>query len=234
MITRELKNIQVVGAFNTPSTGTGHTLAAFHSCTVAGFTCTCAGVVSTDTGYFGFPGRMIDRLGLSENFSAVAVGVTARAAITTTVASTASVQYHGLTIGLQHTCSTGGTWANYSTGSWIEDYPLVRVSTSTSTGDSYYTAEKARFSDFSAALMSTALTSSTSTGYAEYAGPAPVFELTGAKRYVRPVIAPHIEVTGCGAPGLEVSGVLIFGHPDKGPHSTSIRARVHVTSACST
>lgn len=229
MITRDLANTQSVGAFNAPAAGD------FHSCTVTGFTCTCGGFVSTDIGFLGFGGRIIDRLGLRENFAAVVAAVQAKANVTTSAESTAMVKYYGLTIGLQHSSSTcSGGFSNYSTDEWVNDYPLVEVSTATSTGASFYSVEGADVAAASARLMTTGLTSSTSTGYAEYAGRAPVFDLVGAKRYIRMMIAPHIEATGCGSPTLSVNGILIFGDPGAGPHSTSIRGRIHVTSGCST
>lgn len=235
MITRDLASLQAVDGFNTPSTGAGNAPAPFHSCTVAGFTSACAGQLSTDVGYFAWGGVLVDRLGLTQRFSAVAALVRARAQVTTSAESTAMVKYYGVTIGLQHSSSTcSGDFENYSTGTWVEDYPLVQVSTATSTTGSFYTAEGAIVADAQAALMSTALTSSTSTGYAHYAGPVPVFPLEGAQRYIRMVVAPHIEVTGCGSPGLFVDGVLLFGYPDTAPLSTSIKGRIQVTSACST
>jgi len=229
MITRDLANLQVVGAFDSPAAGD------FHSCTVTGFTCTCGGFVSTDIGFLGFGGRMIDRLGLRENFAAVAAAVKARANVATSVESTAMLRYYGVTIGLQHSSSTcSGGFSNYSTGQWVNDYPLVEVSTATSTGASYYTVEGADVAAVTARLMTTGLSSSTSTGYAEYAGPAAEFDLCGAKRFIRMMVAPHIEATGCASPSLSVTGVLIFGDPGSGPHSTNIRGRIHVTSGCST
>ena len=235
MITRDVASLQVVSGFNTPSTGAAHTLAAFHSCTVAGFTSACGGFLSTDIGFFGHGGVMVDRFGLRDAFGAVAVAIQARAAVATSADSTAYVKYYGLTIGLQDSCTTcSADFGNYSTGTWVTDYPLAQVSTATSTSASFYTQEGRRVSENSAALMSTALTSSTSTGYAHYAGPAPVFDLAGAGRYLRTMIAPHIEVTGCASPGMEVFGTLVFGYPGKAPFSTGLRGRIQVTSACST
>lgn len=234
MITRELKNIQVVPGFHTP--GSYAAPALFHSCTVAGFTSACGGPLSTDVGYYAWGGPIIDRLALNDSFNAVAVALNARADITTSVESTAMVKYYGLTIGLQHSSSTAASgFSNLSTGEWVIDYPLQQVSTATSTAAGLYTVEGAGVAASHAGLLSTALSSSTSTGYAVYVGPAPVFSLEAAKRYVRAVVAPHIEVTGCGSPGLSVNGVLVFGYPGSGPASTDApRGRVQVTSACST
>ncbi len=91
-------------------------------------------------------------------------------------------------------------------------------------------------SDSIAAVMTTALTSATSTGNALFiGGPAPVFNIAPAKRFLRAVIGPHIESSGCASPTMFVQGgVMVFGDPDKGPAESTIRGRIHVTSASST
>ena len=243
MITRDLGNITVVSAFDSTAA------AGYRSCTVSGTgTCTCAGVLSTDLGIFGFGGFMIDRLGLKDTYSAVAVAVDARAEVQTSAASTVQLTYYAITAGLQHSSSTcSGGFTNLSTGQWVTDRPLVIQTTSTSTAATNYSAEGALVALPLAVISSTAAGLTTSTGYARYLGEAPVFALDAAKRFIRVVIAPNITTTGCATPAMNVTASLIFGDPGRGPfeifnvdgtESTAIgsrvRGRVHVTTGCST
>ena len=237
MITRASANLQIVGAIPTlPNTTDG-----FHDWAKTGGTCTCAGVVSTGTfpNSTGFAGYIIDRLGLSQNFNSVAIGVQARANYSpiSSADSTAHFTYYGLGIGLQHSSSTcSGGFTDYSTADWKVDQPFVVVTTATSTASAFYTVEGAGVADSIASVLTTALTSATSTGNALFiGGPAPVFNIAPAKRFIRAVIGPHIETSGCGQASMFVQGgVMVFGDPDKGPADSTIRGRVHVTSACST
>lgn len=247
MITRDLGNITVVSAFDSTAAG------GYRSCAGGpGGTCTCAGVLSTGLGLFGFGGFMIDRLGLKDSYSAVAVAVDARAETGTTAASSVQLTYYAITAGLQHsssTCSDGFT--NLSTAQWITDRPLVIQTTSTSTGSAgsaYFNGNEGFLvATPQAVISSTVAGLTTSTGYARYLGEAPVFALDTAKRFIRVVIAPNITTTGCGTAAMSVNASLIFGDPSKGPFETlnvdgveltgvgqRVRGRVHVTTGCST
>ena len=247
MITRDLGNITVVSAFDSAAAG------GYRSCAGGpGGTCTCAGVLSTGLGLFGFGGFMIDRLGLKDSYSAVAVAVDARAEVATSAASSVQLTYYAITAGLQHsssTCSDGFT--NLSTGQWVTDRPLVIQTTSTSTGSAgaaYFNGNEGFLvATPQAVISSTVAGLTTSTGYARYLGEAPVFALDAAKRFIRVVIAPNITTTGCATPVMNVNASLIFGDPSRGPFDiinvdgtestqvgSRIRGRVHVTTGCST
>ena len=247
MITRDLGNITVVSAFDSTAA------AGYRSCTVSGTgTCTCAGVLSTGLGLFGFGGFMIDRLGLKDSYSAVAVAIDARAETQTSAASSVQLTYYAITAGLQHsssTCSDGFT--NLSTAQWVTDRPLVIQTTSTSlnsAGAAYFNGNEGFLvATPQAVISSTVAGLTTSTGYARYLGEAPVFALDTAKRFIRVVIAPNITTTGCVTPAMSVNASLIFGDPSKGPFETfnvdgtentglgqRVRGRVHVTTGCST
>lgn len=207
----------------------------FHSCTVSGFTSAC-GTGSTGGAFpFSHIGRIIDRFGLRANFNAVKPVISAYGNVLTSVESTAHDAYMALGIGLQHSATTcSADFADYSTGDWVAEQPLQVVTTATSTGASYYTAEGAEVSAAVAGALSTALSSSTSTAYAALASYTPsAFALQGANRFLRIVLQPRIETTGCGGSNMTVQGGLVFGYPDETPQS-SLRGRVFVTSACST
>lgn len=226
MISRGLKETQVVHAFDQK---------VFHSCTVSGFTSACGPVDTGGALPYSYAGRIIDRLGLGNNYNSVLVAVHADGIVQAS-ATSCTINYVGLSFGLQHSSSTGLTgFTDYSTADWPAERALVRVSTATSTDDGFYSAEAAFVSPNTAALMTTSPSTSTSTGYAVLVGgEAPVIPISGAKRYLRVLVAPHIETTGCGGSYANVSGALVFGDGDKNPADSPIRARVHVTSACTT
>lgn len=228
MISRGLKEAQVVGDAFVQKT--------FHSCTVSGFTSAC-GVADTGGALpFSHTGRIIDRLGLAQNYNSVLLAVHALGTVQAS-ATSCTINYLGIALGIQHSSSTAASgFADYSTADWVAEQPLVRVSTSTSTGDGFYSAEAAFVSDFTSAAMTTSPSTSTSTGYADYVGgPAAVIPISGAKRFLRIVVAPHIETTGCGGSFMTVSGALVFGDGDKNPADSSpARARVILSSANTT
>ena len=247
MITRDLGNITVVSGFDDAAQS------GFRACAgTATGTCTCAGYLSTDIGLFGFGGYMIDRLGLKDNYSAVAVAVDARAEVATSAASSVQLTYYAITAGLQHSSSTcSGGFTNLSTAQWVTDRPLVIQTTSTSTGSAgaaYFNGNEGFLvATPQAVISSTVAGLTTSTGYARYLGEAPVFALDAAKRFIRVVIAPNITTTGCVTPAMRVNASLIFGDPGRAPfeiinvdgtesteNGSRIRGRVHVTTGCST
>lgn len=228
MINRFLSEAEYVHAFDAVT---------FHSCTVSGFTCSCG---AQDTGGalpFSYTGRLIDRMGLSRNFQAVKLVASAQGVIQTSgVGTTAMIQYLGLSLGLQHSATTcSGGFVDWSTGDWGGEQALQNVTTATSTASGLYTVAGATVSPVGLAqVLSTALTTSTSTGYAALAsGGSNAIPITGAGRFIRIVVAPHIETTGCAGSNMTVTGGLIFGHPDAAAAPAPF-ARVFVTSGCST
>lgn len=226
-ISRNFSGAEVVHAFDSKT---------FHSCTVSGFTCTCGALGST--GYaepYGYAGRIIDRLGLRADFAAVKPVVSAYGNILTSVESTAHFNYMDVTVGVQHSATTClADFEDLSTGDWINDQPLQVVTTATSTSGTYYSRENAEISSAIAGALSTAASSSTSTAYAALASYTPgAFALQGASRFLRMIVAPRIETTGCGGSSMVVQGALLFGYPAATPQS-ALRGRVFVTSACTT
>lgn len=224
MITRDLASVNSVHALDQM---------AFHSCTVSGFTCTCAGPINSAVSTTAYPGRLIDRLGLSRRYAAVKVVVAGYGDIQASAGSTAMTNYMGIAVGLQHSATTcSGDFTDYSTGDWGPEEAFQVVTTATSTSSPFYNVQA--LSANAAGILTTALTTSTSTGYANFVGTgATAIPLAGAKRFLRVVIAPHIETTGCAGSNMKVSASLIFGIPEEAPVASPF-GRVHVTSACST
>ena len=223
MITRGLSDVVPVHAFDQMT---------FHSCTVSGFTCTCAGPINSGVGTTAFGGRIIDRLGLSRRFSAVKIALAAYGDIQVSNGSTAMINYMGVAAGLQHSATTcSADFTDYSTGDWPGEEAFQVVTTATSTSSPFYSAQQ--LSANAAGLLSTALTTSTSTGYAALHDNSSVaIPATAMKRFIRVVIAPHIETTGCGGSIMRVSGSFIFGLPEETP-AADPSGRIWVTSACS-
>lgn len=226
MISRDLGGVNVVHAFDQK---------LFHSCTVSGFTCTCGTVDTGGALPFSLAGYIIDRLGLTRSYNSVvlsAYGMGSRQSS----AGTCTGDYVGVTLGLQHSSSTcSGGFTDYSTGTWQTERPFTWVTTATSTAASpFFSAEQALMGAPASTQLSTAASTTTSTGYiALVGGPAAGVPLDGAKRFLRLLVAPHIETTGCGGSNANIGGVLIFGDEDESPAPTVSRGRVHVTSACS-
>lgn len=243
MITRDVNQLMVVPAL-------AHN-ARFHSCTVTGFTCypTMAGV-STGIGTSEFiPGFTIDRLGLPRNFKSFMVAPVVYGDFATTGTSAGNVLVGTFWAGLQDTCTSGGTFASYSTQNWLVGKGLWRQTTATSTANEAFAPVLADVGLTSAigigGLTSTttsttasgstgnmvAGTSSTSLFY--YAGPGPAFDLSGAKRYIRVVMRTQFETTGCGSGSYHMSAAGIFGEPDEAQPPLPTR-RILVTSGCAT
>lgn len=224
MITRFVAETESVSAFDNVT---------FHSCTVTGFTCSCGTVDTGGALPNSYAGRIIDRLGLQKNFAAVKV-VPSGFATFEASATSCTINYVGVSLGVQHSSSTcSGGFTDLSTADWPAEQAFQRVSTATSTGDANYTQEAGFVSPNVASLASTAASTSTSTGYGTlntYGSGA--ISLNSAKRYLRVLVAPHIETTGCGGSFASISASLLFGHPGEAPQ-TGLRARVAVTSACS-
>lgn len=245
MITRDVRQLQVVPAFV-------H-VARFVDFSGTVGTCACAGGIA-GAGSTYFPGFVIDRLGLEQNYRALMIAPVAYGEANSTD-ETAKTKYHALSMGLQHTSATGGTWADYSTGSWLENVPFwqqtTATATSTASGGQFYTPVQRDAADSLGRVMTTATSTSafnpsTSTGNTWYAGPGPVFDLGGAKRYIRCLIKPIFEnALACGALGMRVSAAAIFGEPDyaqpmgglggpSGSLGVAPIKRILVTTMCST
>jgi len=218
------------------------------------FTCTCAaGVAGAGSTYF--PGFVVDRLGLPKNFTAVALAPMIYAEQNSSDENS-KLRYQGISLGLQHTSASGGAWSDYSTGDWLGGTAvgagLWRNTTVSSTVDMAVIDNYAYQLDIGVAgtlggILATASSTSaglsvsagaTSTGQAYYAGPPAVFDLTGAKRFVRALVRPVLGTTACGNLGAWVSGVYVFDQPDVAPGSllstdNQLR-RILVTTPCAT
>jgi len=225
MISRGLDEIEVVSGFDSK---------LFHSCTVSGYSCTCGPHSTGGSFAYSYAGRMIDRLGLRANFNAVKPFVVAHAQVNSSAESTGMTRYYAVSIGLEHSASTcSGGFSELSTELWSAEQALQVVTTATTTSNGYYTEEGRVVSDAVAGALTTAASSSTSTAYGALATTSiKAFDLTGAGRYLRIVVAPRIETTGCGSGFMDVQGGFIFGYPDETPQSSQ-RGRIFVTSGCS-
>ncbi|HAM40673.1 MAG TPA: hypothetical protein DCP69_04890 [Candidatus Omnitrophica bacterium] len=237
MISRDLANLQHVHAFNAPSTA--EALMPYSDCgDIASFACSGDGTMSTAAlGELGFGGRIIDRLGLRQNYNSVIPLVDSWGEVLAST-TTARVRFLGVSVGLQHSSSTcSADFANYSTELWKGIRPLTIVTNTTTTCSMYNSCNQEGFnagSTVQVGLLTTGTT--TSTGYATFvSGPETVFPLGTAKRFLRMVVAPVNYATGCEPPTyLHVVGSLLFGDADEGAASTVQRGRIVVTCACST
>jgi len=178
----------------------------------------------------GWNGRIIDRLGLPAHFTQARVIAHALARIeccsTGTLTTGYRGQYVGLAVGLDHACSTGAGWSAFSTASWSAEVPAYLLSTATSEN----------------AFLATGCTTSTSANPCAFctstAGAlvtaAAVFDLTAAKRFVRVVVTPRIESTGCSIQ-VPVEAGIEFGGAQHAPAIwAGLTGKPIVTSACST
>jgi hypothetical protein len=212
MITRDIAGVFVVPAFD---------LKTFKSCD-GGPSYAC-GYNPTNSG---FNGRIIDRLGLPTQYNSalvVAESLAVFEASSSGQVGSFRQSYLGLSVGLDHNCSTGAGWTAYATGCWSSEHALYLQSTASTENQYLATA-----TDTGNALC-------TSTGFA-IGGVAAAFDLTGAKRYIRVVVAPTIHSSGC-ALQMPVTASVIFGAPThavKAYADVPADAVIVVTSACST
>ena len=234
MITRDVSQLQIVPAFRHQ--------AMFVACGATNLgTCTCdAGIAAAGSTWF--PGYVIDRLGLTRLFNSVAVAPIAWAEVRVSDEN-ARVQSYAVGVGLQHTCTTGGTWADLSTEEWIVDRGFWRQTTATATACAMYTAIQRDTADTLGGNLTTttstadgvnAVSGSSSTGYAYYSGPPAVFDLTKAKRYLRVLVRPVINSTACDSGRMHLSAAAIFGEPSESPAPSQPVKRILVTTGCST
>mgnify|MGYP006909289336 CR=1 FL=1 len=224
MITRDVTNTYYVDAFN------AKTLASTAEDVVADFIETG---VATASGYgmtqAGFNGVIIDRLGLPSQFNSavvVAWGQFAPDMSSTGVAGAQGLHYNyvGLTVGLDHNCATSSGWLPYATGMWSSEHAAFMKS-ACSTHQGLLTT---------ATSTTDGLQNSTSTG-SGYVSVAQPFDLTGAKRYIRMVVAPRIYASDCGTHnGITVGGGILFAQGQAGPPNEAKIGRIVVTSGCST
>ena len=235
MITRDVKQLLVVPAFVHAQ--------RFRACDAGSnvATCTCAGGSTAAGSCSWFPGFIIDRLGLRESYRSVLIAPNVYGDINVSDEN-ARIFFQGISVGLQHTCTTGGTFADYSTGDWIEKVGLWRQTTATSTAPTparLYTAVQYDAADVLGEVMATTSSTSagapsTSTGQSYYVGPSAAFDLGGAKRYIRCMLKPIIDTTACGALGLQMSATAIFGEPDLARPNEAEVKRILVTTPCAT
>ena len=230
MISRNLAGLVPVTAVNE---------AGWHTCAGVSAFCTCQPYTGATALAFGLGGRIIDRLGLVEGYAAVAVVPTAagnRIGSTTCYTD----DYAGVATGIQHSSTTClGGFTDYSTENWASERALVWVTTATSTGATgspAYNADAALLGAPASQVLTTGRVCSSSTGYLVLGGgPLTVVPTDGMKRFIRVIVSPHIETTGCGGTILTAVGAsLIFGYADSAKAGTAIRGRIHVTSACTT
>jgi hypothetical protein len=238
MITRDIAQLYVVPALTHAN--------RFHSCTVTGLTCYTDGATSAIGSSEFFPGYVIDRLGLPRAFRSFLVAPVLHGAFGSTGTGAGDILIGSLTVGVMHASASGGTYAAYSTGSWLVGQSLWKQTTSTSTGSLAFSSVQ-RDVGFTSEIGIGGLTSTTtstaagatinvgtsSTGLVYYAGPGPIFSTEGMKRFIKVVIRPQWETTGCGAPGFHLSAAGIFGEPDLAIPPLPAK-RILVTSGCAT
>ena len=85
----------------------------------------------------------------------------------------------------------------------------------------------------STASGQSAVAGTSSTGIVLYAGPGPVFDLTGAKRFIKVAIRTQFETTGCAGGGFHMSAAAIFGEPGEAQPGLPSK-RILVTTGCAT
>ena len=212
MITRDIAQGFVVPAF--------WNNARFHSCTVAGYTCYKDGATSAiGTSEF-FPGFVIDRLGLPGAFRSMGVAPLLFGDYGVSEPTNGTAIAATLSIGVMHASASGGTYAAYSTGSWMVSQPLWRQTTSTSTAAPLFSAVQRDVGNTSeigtggltststsTAAGASAVAGTSSTSFLYYAGPMADFAIDGAKRFIKVVIRPQFETTGCASGSFALSAV---------------------------
>ena len=241
MITRDIHQLQVVPAFL-------HA-AKFIACGDANTgTCTCAMGI-TGAGSTFFPGMIIDRLGLVRNYKSLALAPLVYGDLNTSDEN-ARVHSQSFSLGLQHSSACNGTFADYSTGDWLSQEFVWRQTTVSSTADMEVIQNYAFQLDAGAAgtlggiVSTTTSTASgvgrnvtagtTSTSISYYAGPPALFDLGGAKRFLRCLIKPIIDTTACASLGMRVAVTALFGEPDEAPTLGDQVRRILVTTPCAT
>jgi len=244
MISRELANCLHIHAFEGESSA--ETLMPFHSCgEQAGFTCSGYGLLSTaaiqsggaTSGAYGARGgRIIDRLGFKQNYNSVALLVDAWGLVLAS-STVLTARYMGVSVGLQDSSSTcSADFAAYSTANWLGLRPLTLFTNTTTTCSQFYdcTGEAQAVSQYQSGQLTTGTT--TSSGYAVLINaPITVLPLTGAKRFLRMLVAPtHLADGTNTVMPMQVVGSLLFGDPDKGQPTCSERGRTFVASGSST
>jgi hypothetical protein len=236
MITRDVAQQFVVPAL--------YHSARFHSCTVAGLSCYTGGATSAiGTSEF-FPGFIIDRLGLPGAFRSLGVAPLLYGDYGVSEPANGPVLTATLSVGVMHASASGGTYVAYSTGTWMVQQPLWRQTTSTSTSSAYFTAVQRDVGNTSeigtGGLTSTSTSTSagtsvvagtSSTSFVYYAGPLADFPIDGAKRFIKVVIRPQFETTGCATGSFALSAVGIFGEADLSQPRQPTK-RILVTSGC--
>lgn len=245
-LSNDLANTLHIHAFDGLSTGAVK-LCSYHSCEAqAGQACSAGGLLSTaaiqsdsvTSGQLGaYGGVIIDRLAFKQNYNSVALLADAWGLILAS-ATTATTRYMGVSLGLQDSSSTcSADFAAYSTAQWMGRRPLTTFTNTTTTCSQFYdcTGEAQAISPYQSGNQSTGTT--TSSGYCVLINaPVTVLPLTGAKRYLRMLVAPTHFADGTNTTmPLFVTGSLLFGDPDHGPAScTPERGRSVVTSGTST
>lgn len=238
MITRDVSQLMVVPGIAS--------FARFHSCTVAGFTCFEAGQTSALGSSQFYPGFIIDRLGLPLQFNAVAVAPLLFGSFGSTGAGAGDILAATISAGILHASASGGTFAAYSTDRWLADRELWRQTTATSTANTAYSVVQGDVGLTSeigiGGIVSTATSTASgqgmvagtsSTGPFWYTGAPAVFDLTGAKRFIKCAVRANIQTTGCGAVDAVLGANLIFGEPAQVTCYQPTK-RILVTTGCAT
>lgn len=180
----------------------------------------------------GWNGRIIDRLALPSQFTNARVIASSLAALehcsTGVGAAEWRANYIGLAVGLDHNCSTGAGWTAFSTASWSAETAGYLLSTAGSTQNGYL----ATSSTTSTSLNPMAFVLSTSARGIVSA--EAVFDLTAAKRFIRVVVSPRIESTGCSIQMPVEAGILFGGAQSQPPVWADLGAALIRTTGCST
>lgn len=227
MITRDISGTFYVPAFDRKM---------FGSCAATRYDPTCGynpqmcdGVGTERSGW---NGRIIDRLALPTQFTSARAIATSFARIE--CCSTGEIgkngakglQYIGLAVGLDHNCSTGTGWSAFSTASWSAEMPGYLLSTATSE-NAFLTTACATSSGLNPTLFCTSTAGGVVTAEA-------VFDLTAAKRFIRVVVSPRIESTGCSIQMPVEAGILFGGAVGAPPVYADLSGTLIRTSGCST
>ena len=235
MITRDVSGLEVI---------TGFPLKNFMGCTLAAPANGFAPSVGYSSGpapntglTYAWPGYMIDRQGLPRGYQSVKVQA-GGSGVWVACSTGTWWAYFGMAIGLQHASATGGTWADYSTGSFAAERAAWYMATTSSTNDEFYNVRNPSGAKTGGYMTTSTnnnlLSDSISCGHL-FANNSADFDLSQAKRYIRMLVAPRFESTGaCGGPQINITGSLVFGNPDEAPAAPLSNLRVYVTSGCST
>lgn len=166
-------------------------------------------------------GRILDRLGMGNSYTAAAVHAFGWGDIGTSTASGTKF----MTVGsrLLHSSTTcADDFDEFSTGDRPSSQTLFLTGNTTSTLASGYMATSTSVGTFGV-FTATATGSAAGDSFGFY-------DITGAQRFLRPALLWNTNASSSGGSVLEAGVDILFGAPDLVPHNTTSTSPVYVTT----